>query len=83
MSFYKEELAHDALNHITVVSRIGGISKMEVFEQVANDAVQAHERVCKILEADQEAYEVWQKFKDGYVGFHTSSKRYLLDDLMN
>ncbi|KAF8188986.1 isoprenoid synthase domain-containing protein [Pholiota molesta] len=83
MSFYKEELAHDALNHITVVARSSGISKMGVLEQVANDAVHAHEQVCKILEADKEAYEVWQKFKDGFAAFHISSKRYLLDDLMN
>jgi hypothetical protein len=56
---------------------------MEAFEKLKSDVADANERVCKILEADQEAYHAWQKFKVGYVGFHSSFDRYLLDDLMN
>ncbi|KAF8186249.1 isoprenoid synthase domain-containing protein [Pholiota molesta] len=83
LSFYKEEVAHETANYISVFARCHGITPMEAFEQLANDVARAHEQVCKILEADQDAYQAWQKFKDGYVGFHISSQRYLINELMN
>ncbi|KAF9471865.1 terpenoid synthase [Pholiota conissans] len=85
LSFYKEELAGETVNYISVLSRCHGISKMAAFEKVANDVANADAQVCKILseEVDQEAYQTWQTFKVGYVSFHTSFERYHLDELMN
>ncbi|KAF9479343.1 terpenoid synthase [Pholiota conissans] len=83
LSFYKEDAAGETVNCISLLAGCQGQPKMDVFKQLANDVAEAHVQVCKILESDTEAFQAWQKFKDGYVGFHTSFDRYLLDDLMN
>ncbi|KAF8957808.1 isoprenoid synthase domain-containing protein [Flammula alnicola] len=83
LSFYKEELAGETVNYISVLARCHGLSKMEAFERLATDVVGAQTQISVILETDKEAFEAWQKFKAGYVGFHTSFDRYLLDDLMD
>lgn len=70
------------MNYVSVLARSQGVSNMSAFERMAIDVARLDVQVCKILEADQEAYDAWHKFKVGYVGFHTSFDRYRLDELM-
>ena len=84
LSFYKEEIAGDAGNHISLLARRQGVSKMAAFQQLADKAVKSASQVSKILEADKEAHDAWQKFKAGYIGLHTSMEgRYRLGELMS
>lgn len=83
MSFYKEEIAGDTVNYISVLARSQGVSNMEAFQQLADEVAKSDATVCQILESDPEALDAWVKFKDGYVRFHTSFDRYRLDELIN
>ena len=84
LSFYKEEIAGDVGNHISLLARRQGVSKMMAFQQLADKAVKSAAQVSKILEADKEAHDAWQHFKAGYLGNHASLEgRYRLAELMN
>lgn len=84
LSFYKEEVAGDSVNYISVLARRQGVPNMTAFQKLADEVARSAAQVGKILEGDQEAHDAWQKFKAGYVGFHTSLEdRYRLDELMN
>ncbi|KJA17818.1 hypothetical protein HYPSUDRAFT_205915 [Hypholoma sublateritium FD-334 SS-4] len=84
LSFYKEEIAGDTVNYISVLARRQGVPNMTAFQELADEVGRSAAQVGKILEGDQEAHDAWQKFKAGYVGFHTSFQdRYRLNELMN
>ena len=83
LSFYKEEMAGETVNYISVLARSKDVSNMQAFQQLADEVARVDASVCEILEIDPEALDAWVKFKDGYVRFHTSFDRYRLDELMN
>lgn len=56
---------------------------MTTFQQLADEVARCHAQVCKILETDQAAYDIWKKFTYGYTVFHLSCDRYRLAELMN
>lgn len=72
----------ETVNYVSVLARSQGVSNMSAFEQTAIGVARLDTQLCKILEASQEAYDAWEKFKVGYVGFHTSFDRYRLNELM-
>ncbi|KAL5496042.1 hypothetical protein ACEPAH_3135 [Sanghuangporus vaninii] len=82
LSFYKEDLAgggEDALVWLTARNR-----DMTVYESlctIANETVDVHSRVLRILAPFEDAYEAYRKFARGFYGFHFESKRYKLQDL--
>ena len=84
LSFYKEQIAGDTANYISVLSQRQGVSKMTAFQQLVDKTVRLAAQVGKILEVHQEAHDAWQKFKAGYIGLHTSMEgRYRLGELMS
>ncbi|KJA14331.1 hypothetical protein HYPSUDRAFT_80866 [Hypholoma sublateritium FD-334 SS-4] len=83
LSFYKEELEGDNVNYISVRARCQGVPAITAFQQLSDEVARCHAQVCKILEMDQAAYDIWKKFTYGYTVFHLSCDRYRFAELMN
>ena len=85
LSFYKEELAGENGNYISLeASQRGQQDKIPVFRDLARDVSLCVSRVTNILEGsdNSEAKAAFQCFIGGYVSFHTSfDSRYHLNDL--
>ena len=81
LSFYKEEQACETTNQISMLAARTKTSKLEVFGELTETTIGLHKRIIEILEGSPEACEVFKHFTAGYVGFHTSTARYRLDDL--
>ncbi|KAF9456360.1 isoprenoid synthase domain-containing protein [Collybia nuda] len=81
LSFYKEELDGETVNRISLLAACHQISKIEALGRLADEAVEAHQRILRILSSDAEARTAYLMFCQGFVGFHTSFKRYKLDEL--
>ncbi len=81
-SFYKEVLEGDTGNYISVRARTQGISAVTALQQLVEEATKSHMQVCKILEIDQVALDVWMKYMYGNAAFHLSCDRYRLLELM-
>ena len=81
-SFYKEVLEGDTGNYISVRARSQGISAITALQQLVDEATKSHMQVCKILEIDQVALDIWMKYMYGNAAFHLSCDRYRLLELM-
>ena len=83
LSFYKEELAGENGNYISLEASQRGQEKIPVFRDLAHDVSLCVSRVADILEGtSSEANAAFQCFIGGYVSFHTSfDSRYRLNDL--
>ena len=81
LSFYKEELAGETVNRISLLAACSGTTKMTAVRRVADEATEAYGRIYSILSAHKPAQQAFLKFSVGYVGFHTGLKRYRLDEL--
>lgn len=82
LSFYKEELAGETANHVSIVARCEGKTKEEVLRRITEDTVACHSRLQKILMNDREASEILDQLFEGYVSFHASLGRYRLEELL-
>ena len=82
-SFYKEQLANDNTNHISLIVNLHGWTKLEALQHFAESAVRSSRVTEQILLAHPEAYEIYKRsFLPGYVGFHAAAmERYKLSDL--
>ena len=82
LSFYKEELAGENGNYISLEASQRGQEKILVFRELARDLSLCVSRIETILEGNSEAKTVYQCFIGGYVSYHFSdNKRYHLNDL--
>ncbi|KAL5522421.1 hypothetical protein ACEPAG_8437 [Sanghuangporus baumii] len=82
LSFYKEDLAGEAEeNLIWLTARNRNISVYESLCAIANDTVEAHNRVLRTLAPCQDAHDAYWNFARGYHGFYVESKRYRLQEL--
>jgi hypothetical protein len=81
LSFYKEELAGETVNHISILAGCDGKSKKDTLRRMVHDTADAHNRVLEILASHRDAYDAYWNFSRGYVGFHAGSSRYRLDEL--
>ena len=82
-SFYKEQLANDNTNHISLIVHLRGWTRLEALEYFAESAVRSSRVTEQILSAHPEAYEIYTRsFLPGYIGFHAAAmERYKLNDL--
>ncbi|KAF9449371.1 terpenoid synthase [Macrolepiota fuliginosa MF-IS2] len=80
-SFYKEELAGEQENTVSLLARLNCRSKLEQLRVFADDVVEAHLRTSTILKDRKDAYNDYMLFWSGYVPFHAASKRYRLSEL--
>ncbi|KAJ6626459.1 isoprenoid synthase domain-containing protein [Mycena sp. CBHHK59/15] len=81
LSFYKEDLDGESVNHISFLAAQSGRSKQAVLRDLVEEAVAAHNNVLAILAPHPEALAAFGAFVPGYIGFHASAKRYRLDEL--
>ena len=82
LSFYKEELAGENGNYISLEANQRGQEKIPVFRDLARDVSLCVSRVESILEGNSEAKAAFLCFKSGYVSLHFSlDSRYHLNDL--
>ena len=82
LSFYKEELAGENGNYISIEASQRGQEKIPVLRDLAHDVSLCVSRVANILEGSSEAKTAFQCFIGGYVSLHASSEsRYHLNDL--
>ncbi|KIL58153.1 hypothetical protein M378DRAFT_27705 [Amanita muscaria Koide BX008] len=76
LSFYKEELANESNNYISVKARSKGCTNLEALQMAVDKAVKAYEESVAVLEQSPDALEAFQQFCKGYVDFHLADKRY-------
>ncbi|KAF5390791.1 hypothetical protein D9757_004431 [Collybiopsis confluens] len=82
-SFYKEELAGENVNYVSLWAKSRGCDKIQALYGIIQETAEAHEKVIRILEGEPAALEAYYNFAYGYVGFHTVlDRRYRLDELM-
>ncbi|KAG7088709.1 hypothetical protein E1B28_012679 [Marasmius oreades] len=81
LSFYKEEVAGEEENLVSMLAKESSITKYEAIQRIADDVAEAEKDISTRLAGNKLALDGWQSFKRGYVRFHTSSPRYKLDEL--
>ncbi|KIK49810.1 hypothetical protein GYMLUDRAFT_266288 [Collybiopsis luxurians FD-317 M1] len=83
LSFYKEEVAGETVNYISLLANSRGGDKQKTLWSVIDETVEAHEKVLRILGSDKGALDAYWSFVEGYMGFHFAlDKRYHLDELL-
>ncbi|KAJ8517213.1 hypothetical protein ONZ45_g5589 [Pleurotus djamor] len=82
LSFYKEELAGETANHVSILAKCQGKSKIEVLEGIVKETIACHRRLRHILADHDEGKEILEKLSEGYVSFHASLGRYRLDEIL-
>ncbi|EIN07076.1 terpenoid synthase [Punctularia strigosozonata HHB-11173 SS5] len=80
LSFYKEVLAGESTNYVSVEARLHRISKIESLRRIADETATSHERSQQMLEACPKALEAYMALSHGYVAFHACSERYRLNE---
>ncbi|KZV99794.1 terpenoid synthase [Exidia glandulosa HHB12029] len=81
LSFYKEELAGETVNQVSLLAVAQGRSKADVLAALVAGCVSAHERTQRLLQPHPEALKAYLAFARGYIEFHVVTKRYRLHEL--
>lgn len=81
LSFYKEELAGENNNMISIIAARNKESKFQAFKQVAQTVMCLYDRIVMILERSPEACNAFKRFVTGFYDFHFAVERYKLADL--
>ncbi|KAH9477608.1 Monoterpene synthase 25 [Psilocybe cubensis] len=80
LSFYKEDIAGERNNYIYNRAHVSHQSAIDALRDTVKDTLDAHARITEVLKGTN-AYASWKTWVNGYIGFHTTLKRYRLDDL--
>jgi len=80
-SFYKEELAGENENTVSLPAKVNNRTKMDQLRILSDQVVKCHHNTCAILKDWKEAYGDYLLFWSGYVSFSAASKRYRLSEL--
>lgn len=83
LSFYKEELASDDENFITMLAREAEITKPKALQRRADEVAEANKNILRGLADNQPALDCWLNFSRRFVHFHISSSRYKLNELFD
>ena len=81
-SFYKEELAGEETNAISMMAQCENRPKLDVAKQIRQEALQGISMCSFLLKDRPEILEAVNGFKTGYVHFHTALSRYKLKQLL-
>ena len=83
LSFYKEDLAGECVNRISLLASAQDVSKLKIVEDLSRESAEADATVMNFLEeGDADPLEAYRKFRAGYIGFHASLPRYRLAELI-
>ncbi|KAF9542010.1 terpenoid synthase [Agrocybe pediades] len=85
LSFYKEYLEGEQHTYVYNRAAVTRRSVEDALKDIVEDTVQAHRRVVEVLEGsgNTTALDIWRKFANGLMGFHFTSKRYRLHELVD
>lgn len=78
--FYKEELAGDTTNYVSLRAGYERKTSISTLDGVIKDCVAAFRRTRLVLSGRGAYAEAWQTFAMGYVTFHVTNPRYRLDE---
>ncbi|KAL7967369.1 isoprenoid synthase domain-containing protein [Trichoderma sp. SZMC 28014] len=81
LSFYKEMLAEETGNYIDQRAQREECDVLTALQKVANEGVEARERVLAALAHAPQYQDNFKAFAKGFVHFHTATKRYKLQSL--
>ncbi|KAF8921882.1 terpenoid synthase [Mucidula mucida] len=81
LSFYKEELAGDERNLVSITARCLGLKKNVVLSDLAKEVIENDKNVRLLLESGGAALKAYNAFREPYVAFHRSFPRYRLNEL--
>ena len=79
-SFYKEQLAGETGTYVQDRAVATGASTQEVLQVIAGEVVVAVRDAENRLQGAREK-SAWTSFVTGYIRFHTSCRRYRLNEL--
>jgi len=80
---YKEEIAGEEGNFISLLAARKMISKTKAHRQVTDETLESDRVILELLGGNNEALEAYKRFRAGYVAFHTCSARYRLRELLD
>jgi len=83
LSIYKEELAGEEGNFISLLAAQKRISKSEAHKRLTEETLERDRTILRLLEGNNEALGAYKGFRAGFVAAHTSLKRYRLRELLN
>ncbi|KAK0217873.1 hypothetical protein IW262DRAFT_1495266 [Armillaria fumosa] len=81
LSFYKEEVAGEELNRVSLLALCDNSTKIDVLRQLVDSTVEAHNNISDILKPNEEALDAYLSFSDGYIWAHAQLSRYRLKEL--
>ncbi|KAJ7704383.1 isoprenoid synthase domain-containing protein [Mycena rosella] len=81
LSFYKEDLAGETMNYVSVRAKVSGKQPTGVLLEMVEEVGDLHRRVAEILEGNPDAVAAWAALEHGVIAWHFSLSRYKLSDL--
>ncbi|KAF8688291.1 hypothetical protein AX14_003450 [Amanita brunnescens Koide BX004] len=82
LSFFKEELAGETLNYISLRAKINKTSKLEELKNVVNDCLNALQQIKQLEQDFPDVCGPLAPCWPGYLRFHLSAPRYRLLELL-
>ncbi|KAG1881177.1 isoprenoid synthase domain-containing protein, partial [Suillus subluteus] len=83
LSYYKEEIDGDSVNYVSLIAASRALTKQDTLRELIEKTVQAHHNILEFLRPRPEAYDAYVAFFDGYFKYHTTSRRYKLEEVMS
>ncbi|KAK7730365.1 hypothetical protein SLS53_009065 [Cytospora paraplurivora] len=78
LSFYKEELAQDKTNYVSLRAGYAGKDSIPALKDTIRDCVAAFRRASIVFEGRDTYAAAWKTFAMGYITFHLTNPRYRL-----
>ncbi|KAJ6546765.1 hypothetical protein DFH09DRAFT_1170884, partial [Mycena vulgaris] len=80
-SFYKEDLAGETMNYVSVRAKVSGKHPKGVLVEMIEEVGDLHQRIAGILEGNRDAMAAWAELEHGVIAWHFSLSRYKLTEL--
>ncbi|KAF8629917.1 hypothetical protein AX15_003194 [Amanita polypyramis BW_CC] len=81
LSFYKEELAGETSNYISICARTNQTDKLDELKRTVDDTVDAYQHVKKLARDFPSVHGEYMLGWSGYLRFHLSLTRYQISEL--
>ncbi|KAG2369199.1 isoprenoid synthase domain-containing protein [Suillus spraguei] len=82
-SYYKEEIDGESANYLSLMAASRALSKPDALRKLVEKTVHAYHNVLEFLRPRPEAYGAYVTFFEGYVRFHTTLRRYKLEEVLS
>ncbi|KAJ7660446.1 isoprenoid synthase domain-containing protein [Mycena rosella] len=81
LSFYKEDLAGETMNYVSVRAKVSGTQAKRVLVEMVEEVADLHRRIAEILKGNPDALAAWETLEHGFIAWHLSLERYKLSEL--